>query len=337
MKSGFAARLSCCLVLMGCLIAFMSAQAADEKNTPSNKIPLFEAAAEVDKGFVTIGDKIRYQVTVLRPEGDKLLGKIEFPNSRDFAVKKVTDIPEKKLKDGRIQEGRLFEISAYALGEYIIPEGEINYLPDGGKERKSLKTQRFFITVESVDKGKKKTDIRGIKGPGDYRINWKPLIWTVSAVISLIFLAILFIYWRHRKLLALRAEEKLTLHERTVRDLNRLFGSNLLHEGKVREYFYSLSDIIKRYFTERYLFPATDKTTAEIIAVMREKDIAPETLKLIRSFFDEVDIIKFAKYSPQTAEVLSINKNALGIVEQTKPVIIIEDSDLAKAGSKERK
>lgn len=322
-----------------CLLTFTAPVRGADTNVPpaANTPASFEVSAEIDKGFVTIGDRIRYQVTVLRAADDKLLSKIEFPNSRDFAVKKVTDLPVKKLKDGRIQESRVFEISAYALGQYIIPEGEIHYLSDGGKQKKSLKTQRFFITVESVDKGKKKTDIRGIKGPGEYKINWRPLIWTASGVIFSILLMVLGV-WQYRKRLGLRAEEKLTLNERVIRDLHRLFNSNLLREGKTREYFYELSDLIKQYFTQRYSFPATDQTTSEIIVSLREKDISPQTFKLIKSFLDDVDIIKFAKYSPQTAEVTSINQSALGIVEQTKPVIVQDTAGeaVAEAAAKER-
>ena len=148
--------------------------------------------AEINKGAITIGEKVQYTVLVRHSPKIRLLGSIEFPNPGEFHVGASKEIAPLKDKD-IVSAGRRFEISAFGLGEFVIEEIPIQYLDEKGVQHE-IRTNRLYITVESVDKsGKVKTDIKGIKGPAELKTKLLP--WILGGSGLTLFLILAFTIW----------------------------------------------------------------------------------------------------------------------------------------------
>lgn len=282
--------------------------------------PDITVRAEVNKAFVTIGERIICSIFIRHAPKIRLASAIEFPNSRDFEIKSVRDIPGKEEK-GIVITGRNFEIAAYGLGEFVIDEIPVKYLAADGTE-KEIKTSRIYITVQSVDKkGKPKQDIRGIKPPADLPSELKKWILAgTTGVVVLVLLIALYLFFRSRETQIETPAVILPPHEEAYQALQTLFDSTLIREGHLKEYYVRISEIIRRYLERRYDFAAVEKTTDEIFKSLRESRIADGAKVVIKEFLLESDMVKFAKYRPEPREIVLINKKATDIVDKTKPV-----------------
>lgn len=275
--------------------------------------------AEVSKGFITIGERVQYTVLIRRSEGVRLVSGIQFPNPRDFEVKSIQEIPEKK-EGGLVISGRRFDITAYGLGEFVVDELPVRYLNAQGEEEE-VRTNRLYLTVESVDKSSKpRTDIRGLKGPEALPFPWKP--WVVAGGVAACGATSWLILWRLRKRREEvgAAESRLSPHEEAYQELSRLLDSSLLREGRMKEYYFRLSEIVRRYLERRYQFQAIEQTTEEIIKSMKQMMLADGIRNFVREFLEEVDMVKFAKYAPAPKEILDANRQAKEIVDRTREV-----------------
>lgn len=282
--------------------------------------PDITVRAEVNKAFVTIGERIICSVFVRHAPKIKLASTIEFPNSRDFEIKSVKEIPDKEEK-GIVMTGRNFEIAAYGLGEFVIDEIPVKYLAADGAA-KEIKTNRIYITVQSVDKkGKPKQDIRGIKPPADLPSDLKK--WVMAGTVLTVILGLLIfllLFLRSRKPRIETSAVILSPHEEAYQSLQTLFDSPLIREGQLKEYYVRISEIIRRYMERRYDFAAVEKTTDEIFKNLRDLKIADGAKAVIKEFLLDADMVKFAKYRPEPREIVLINKKATDIVDKTKPV-----------------
>lgn len=288
--------------------------------------------AEVNKAFVTIGERIRCTVLIRHHPKVRMVSSIEFPNTRDFELKSVKDIPAKEEK-GIVMTGRSFEIAAYGLGEFVIDEIPVKYITSQNAE-KEIKTNRIYVTVQSVEKNSKpKSDIRGIKPPVDLPSELRK--WLGIGGAAVIFLAaglFLILTLRKRKSKGGDVQPLLSPDDEAYQSLRALYDSPLIREGKVKEYYFRLSEIIRRYLERRFEFAAVEKTTDEITKDLRQISLEDACKRLIREFLEEVDIVKFAKYLPEPREIVLVNKRATEIVDKTKPVkeAVLEGSSLAK-------
>jgi len=87
-------------------------------------------------------------------------------------------------------------------------------------------------------------------------------------------------------------------------------------KGAYKEFYIELTDIIRRFLSRNYLIDTYDKTSFEIIeqAALREKDF--EKVRFMDGFFQDADLVKFAKYKPSQDEMKDIKARAMRIATE---------------------
>ncbi len=309
-------------VLIAILFMMPAFLKAEEKNFISVK-------AEIDKGTITIGEKVEYRVTLTHDEDVQLLSQIPPPKTDPFEVKKVYDLLEKQGKE--IVEGRRFILTAYELGEFILEPVTIQYRVKGG-EPKTIQTNRLFITIRSVDANKPKTDIRTVKGTLKLKRAWKWL----GIFLSFLAVSAAGAFWwvRRKKLMEERVKEPdLSPEDEALLKLNRLYDSDLLRRGRVKEYFLELSEILKCYFEKRFEITALESTTSEILRDLKQKEIELLLAEKIQTVLETADLVKFAKWTPPPPEIIKINQLARALVEEARPKATLSPEPEAKSNS----
>jgi hypothetical protein len=83
--------------------------------------------------------------------------------------------------------------------------------------------------------------------------------------------------------------------------LARLRASGLIADGKIKEFYIALSDIIRDYLAAVYGIELRDKTSAELYAALKGREPDRMVLGTVKDFFDGCDLVKFAKYRPEAA------------------------------------
>ncbi|MFH1282827.1 MAG: BatD family protein [bacterium] len=290
-------------------------------------IPL-TMTATVDKETITIGDKFTLFVEV------KTTPDITVENfnpieilSKSFEVKDYSVIGPKK-HFGKRKHTYKYILSTFTTGKYKIPELTLRYLVKGEEGIKEFNSAPIVITVESVpSRPEDVDDIRDLKRNAKINISFW---WYFAGIIFLLAAGGVF-WWFYRQQLKQKiesieeAEAQRPPDEIAFEKLDQLKKSLLLQEGKVKQYFIKLSEIMRQYLEKRYKINVMDKTTFELYKLLRQSDIDKKSTSKIKSLLDDCDLVKFAKFIPQNHEIESNWQEAFYIVESTKPEIMQEE------------
>src|SRR3989338_5160898 len=87
--------------------------------------PSISVKAELSNAFITIGDPVEYTITIKRDPSIQLLSIPSLPPKDIFHVKKIDEF--KRDEKGMIAEGKKIVLTAFQLGEFIIPPIEVEY------------------------------------------------------------------------------------------------------------------------------------------------------------------------------------------------------------------
>ncbi len=162
-------------------------------------------------------------------------------------------------------------------------------------------------------------DIRDIKPPVSFPVNYVFLIILVS-ILSLIICVFLggYIYRRLREKKSLSMPPRKTPSEIAYEALENLKARDLPATGKVREYYFELSNIVRRYIEDKFSIKAPEMTTEEFLSSLKESDTLSDSHKnLLKDFLNLCDIVKFARYGPDKKEIDQSFNAAKKIVDET--------------------
>jgi hypothetical protein len=109
-------------------------------------------------------------------------------------------------------------------------------------------------------------------------------------------------------------------HEIAYERLEALRRKELIQQGKTKEYYSEISDIIRRYIEDRFSLKAPEMTTEEFLyyaAGASAAELAAHKARL-KEFLVACDLVKFAKHEPSADEMRSIFDAAKNFVDQTQ-------------------
>ncbi|MCD6326586.1 hypothetical protein J7M28_03385 [bacterium] len=289
--------LICCLVLL--IACFARAD--------------ISARASVDKKSVKLGEQFDLTLQIVHDKGYKAHPPSAGETLGDFHVVKSTR-KEATLPDGRETITYEYTLAGFRLHRATIASIEVPFEDPTGRSG-LLETEPLGITMAGTAP-EEATDIKDIRDlvPIEARMAlWLKILIGLAAVLVAFFIA--------RFLMAKRkpAEEpletiELPASEVALAAIKRLVESDLLFEGKHKEFYFALSEIMRKFITRRLKFPADDMTMTEIEYQMRGNpisgDFARTTLEVLRFS----DLAKFAKLIPsddETDKIIEKSRNAI--------------------------
>jgi len=280
--------------------------------------------SRLDKSEVTVGELVKYEIIirfspelqVAAPPAGINLGGFEIRNYEDFEPVLLDSIVEKRVE---------FTIAAYDTGMFVIPPTGIAYMtPDSVAD--VMMTDAVNIRVESVLTGDD-DDIRAIRDPLGLPFNRRlVIIIAVAVVLAGILGYIGYRYYRKRKegksFFETRKEPDRPAHELALEDLQRLRDSTLIAEGRIKEYYIELSDILRLYLQRRYYKQFLEMTTTEIKELLICEGIEEPVREKTGGVLDMCDFVKFAKFRPGVEDHERCLADAFDIVHETKIVMV---------------
>ena len=99
--------------------------------------------------------------------------------------------------------------------------------------------------------------------------------------------------------------------------LDAVPAEDWVKSGHTKRYYYTVSEMLKRYLTRRFVFPAIDQTTTEIVRAMKAAK-TPER-EGFGEFFLRADMVKYAKFVPPETEASAVIPTARELVRATTP------------------
>ena len=164
-------------------------------------------------------------------------------------------------------------------------------------------------------------DIRDIKGLVPIPMGrW----WLWVAIAIVVVVAVVWLIWwlrrRAKKEPAVIAPPPLTPYDLAVLSLRHLLDEKLMERGLVDEFYTRLSDIARHYLEGRFQLHAPERTTEEFLyEVSRDNMLTQEHKDLLGAFLQECDLVKFAKFRPETSDMKRAFDAAEKFVNDTRP------------------
>lgn len=284
--------------------------------------------AILDSSKIRIGEQVRLDLFVNYPANQKDF-KIEWPRIGDTITGKVevvsvspidTTMPDKN-NPGIIQQHQQIYVSAYDSGYFAIPGFKFIVNNDTSNV---LYTQTLMLEVHTIPTDTSITKTKDIKPIFEEEFNWKwyihYLYWGLAllAFVAAIVMITLYIQKRKQNKITEPAKPKIPAHITALASLEKIKQELIWKEGKIKEYYSSISDTIRLYIEERYGVFALESTTDEIMTAFRSQVIDPESKNKLQQILTLSDLVKFAKMMPIEAEHTLTLQNAFDFVNGTK-------------------
>jgi len=136
--------------------------------------------------------------------------------------------------------------------------------------------------------------------------NW----WWLSLMGLGIIGVVVFLATRKRK-----EPTPLSLRQSTLQKIDLLEKSKG-YESNLKEYYFDLSIILRRFFAAHYQERILDKTTGEIESILSDYGLDQKMVLLTRQLLTQSDMVKFAQSKPSLEEIQSITNDARRVVNE---------------------
>ncbi len=251
-----------------------------------------------DSSKYFVGDYISLNLEIKHPA----LYKIVLPSLKD-SLKNAEFIKLNTSEPKEIPNGVLskysFIISKYDSGSVKIQPLRVE-LVDNKNNVKVYYTDSLQINVTTLQVDSKK-EFLDVKKPVKIGINWL-FVFLVTLIIILVLtsLYLAYSYYHKRKLLkqGIIVEKKIPPYEIAKNALKVLEEQKLWQKGEVKQYHTEITYIIRKYIEDEFNFPALENTSEEILEKFINFKSPSKVLDNLREFFENADMVKFAKFSP---------------------------------------
>jgi len=262
------------------------------------------------KRDLTVGDRFKLEL-VVKHHRDTKVGEPFSPSLDPFMIldrKSVT-----RYAGDTIVDVHTLTMAAFATGEPKIPPFIVPYPAEG--EVRAAASDSIPVKVASVMSADMK-DINDLK-PQIQFPNFLP-IWIILGILAATGLGYLGwrLYRRYRRIM-LYGTPLPDPWDEALAALDKVPADDWLASGHFKRYYYTVSEVLKRYLTRRFGFPALDQTTTEIVRSMKLAR-TPER-EGFGEFFQRADMVKYAKFVPPATEAAAVVSTARELVKATTP------------------
>jgi hypothetical protein len=178
-------------------------------------------------------------------------------------------------------------------------------------------------------------DIKPIQKPPFVWTDYLWILWAILGVglLAALVLAVIYLVLKKKnKGYFFTPPEVLPAHVRAIQSLDKLKAEKIgLQEGREKEFYTKIADILRIYLAERYGINALEMTSGEILNEIRKVNDADSVYENLKQILSVADLVKFAKYKPYPDENDLSMMNAYLFVNQTRePDPIPDNSELKK-------
>lgn len=278
--------------------------------------------ARIDAGRITVGDPARIFIDVQHDAAVSQLQWAVIPdtfNNLEVLEKGGIDTVG---KGGMVTYRQRIQVTGFDSGMHVVPSFAFTVIPKSG-DPYVIKTDSFLLLVQTVPVDTTK-GFRDIKGIMEVQTSWLDYIWYIVGALVLLAIAgyVIWYFRTHRKVAAPAVFNKVqeSLQAKALRYLDELDREQLWQNGKIKEYYSRLTDIIRQYIEERFRMPAMELTTDELLSAARANTELQPHIPMLAQILSTADMAKFARAQPTMQEHIAAMENARQFIKATEPV-----------------
>ena len=256
----------------------------------------------VDTNIIFVGQQAEIKIS------NNIKNSEFWPNFNDTLVKGL-EIVQSDFDTLSEEITQKIIITSWDSGSYYIPPVKFSA---------TSKSNALIINVLLLDIDAN-SELKDIKGPLDGNIGWSD-VWP-WLLLTLIILLSIFTYKKYfnkkKKTVVVKKKIQAPAHILALNALKKLENKKLIDKKDIKEYYSSISEIIRRYIENRFNFPALELTTYEILDIIKANIKKEESISL-KNILEISDLVKFAKKIPDQNENVKNLDLATDFVKKTK-------------------
>jgi hypothetical protein len=279
-------------------------------------------SARADSSQYKIGEWILLHVEAESPDFVQSLVPVVKDSLGPFFEVLGVDTSELRRDANPRRQAWTFRLTTFDSGKVFIPPIPFGYRTYGDTLLRTAFTNPVFVSIAGVAIDPK-GDIKDIKPPLDSPWKFEDVLPYLIALICIAFATAAYLYYRKKKK---QREEALAPPkpmippgEAAIIALRVLEDKRLWQQGRVKEYYSQVTEIVRRFLEHQFGILALESTSDEILQQLKSLPEAGTLLKQFQSFFLTADLVKFAKYEPTPAEHESELRWAYEIVRTMMP------------------
>lgn len=295
----------------------------------------------LDSAYLLMGKATPLHIELIAPanaEGtlvipaDTLSDKVEILNIQPADT---TDI-----RNGRIQVNQQVTIQSFDSGTYIL--NPILYVQ--GNETIASNRPVLKVLPAMVDSLETIHDYADVADVDRHLIDYMPDfladygLWILAVIVIL-----LLGYYTLRRITSGKPEAKevklvIPPYELAMRELESLRSDKLCEQGREKEYYTRLTDILRQYLQGRFGINAMEMTSTQIRHILELNEETRLSKANMERVLETADFVKFAKVRPLPDDNAAAYNSAIRFVEDTKPRPVVppaeESGDSAQDSNK---
>lgn len=223
---------------------------------------------------------------------------------------------ESRTSGGMMVKERHLRLTPELAEKYRLAPIAVTYT-DRSKE--SVKEEWFatrpIVFEARPSAGKAGKDIDEIAGP--VWIYPPPRFFFLWGTVALLLFAVGAVAWkfRHRIRRAIRFR-LMSPRERALAELSELIAKDLIAKDQVKEFYFELTMIVRRYIERAHRVRAPEQTTEEFLAaISNDSRFSTVVVTRLKAFLEAADLVKYAAYRPPPEVVQRATGTAKDYVE----------------------
>ncbi|MCH7871068.1 MAG: hypothetical protein IID33_05155 [Planctomycetes bacterium] len=274
---------------------------------------------------VWLGDPITIELRFHTPDGYD----VEFPTADALLDLTVVDEESSDPRPGEaggLDWRHVFTVESYRSGPLEIPPLAVKYVrktddADTGRQYENeLATGTLELEVLSA-----LTTQDSIQSPRDITATltapprkWTAAEWTALGAAIAVAFALLYVAYRLIRRRLSRPKPPILPEIWAFRALAELEKSDWFAKGRVREYYYRLSEVVRSYIELKFAVAAPEMTTEEfLVTLARDASRLPYDSGRLRAFLEACDIVKYAAFTPRGEDADDALRSARAFVDAT--------------------
>lgn len=315
------------IVCLSCLLLFGTGFGAAQQ--PAGQRPP-EVHARFSADTILIGDQFFLELDIDKDVAQE----IRLPQFEDRRLMPQIEMLGIDRVDTLSREGRrirlrvVYRLTGFDAGNFVVEGFPVVWTASAGdatdqKGDTILAPERLGIEVRTFDIDTTTYQLSDIKRPIHTPLVFAEIremvYWSVAAAVLLAGIVYLLIRFLNRKKRRQGGQRSVPPHVAAIRALEKLHSRKLWQNGKHKEYYSQLANIVRIYIQGRYGIGAMEMTSDQLLEAMRDSNDERLREKL-RELFALADLVKFAKMAPEPEDNEQAYFDAYFYIEETKEI-----------------
>lgn len=281
------------------------------------------ATAKVDTNIVVVGQPFTLELSITQPKDAQLVWPFISDSIGLLEVVKNSGVDTIPVDDKSIlMRTQKVTLIAFDTGQFVIPGYNIDYKLRNSNAKVYTDPIAIKVFLMPVDTTKAIKDIHPIQDV--------PYDWMLIGLIILGVLVLVVIVWLVVRYLKKAKERddankvviapKQSPYEIAMEAFEEIRKKQLWQSGDVKIYYSELTEIVRTYIQNRWMIPALEFTSDEILDHAFIKQLNQSEHEKLVYLLRLADLVKFAKAIPHVSEHELSLMNAILFVEETTPL-----------------